>query len=100
MSADCSSIGQSSFRSRHRTRLLSNPICISVWPLIFTTILASLIILCVVVIGILEIVSLANSTDTDLFGNTSSTGAGFWCRFIFVIATVLRLYRYVYLKTA
>jgi len=58
------------------------------WPFLFSTILACLMILCILLIGALEIASLAKSTSTSLYGNTSSTGAGIWCGFFFSIAAV------------
>ncbi|CAF0843023.1 unnamed protein product [Rotaria sordida] len=61
----------------------------SAWPFISSTIVAFLIILCVMIIGALETASLAISTDNDLYGNTSSTGAGYWCGFFVFIAALL-----------
>ncbi|CAF2967868.1 unnamed protein product [Rotaria sp. Silwood2] len=61
----------------------------SAWPYIISTILACFIIICILVIGALESASLAISTDQDIYGNTSSTGAGFWCEFFVFIAALL-----------
>jgi phage-related protein len=61
------------------------------WPSITTTVLASVMIICTIIIGGLEIASLAISTSSSFYGNTSSTGAGFWCGLFFVIAAVLIL---------
>jgi hypothetical protein len=59
------------------------------WPFLISNILAIAMIICIILIGSLEIASLAKSTSTALYGNTSSTGAGFWCGFFFIIAAVL-----------
>jgi len=59
------------------------------WPLLISNILAIAMIICILIIGALEIASLAKSTSTALYGNTASTGAGFWCGFFFIIAAVL-----------
>jgi hypothetical protein len=59
------------------------------WPFLVSNILASAMILCILIIGALEIASLAKSTSTQLYGNTSATGAGFWCGFFFIVAAAL-----------
>jgi hypothetical protein len=59
------------------------------WPFFISNILACAMILCILIIGALEIASLAKSTSTLLYGNTSATGAGFWCGFFFIIAAGL-----------
>ncbi|CAF1107235.1 unnamed protein product [Adineta steineri] len=61
------------------------------WPYFITTILATMMILCTLLIGALEIASLSKSTSTALYGNTSSTGAGIWCSLFFSIACILIL---------
>lgn len=63
----------------------------STWPFLATTVLAVVMILCILLIGALETASLAQSTNKEIFGNTSSTGAGFWCGLFFSIAAVLIL---------
>ncbi len=61
------------------------------WPFLVSIILACAMITCVIIIFALEIASLAKGTSTALYGNTSSTGAGFWCGIFFAIAAVLIL---------
>ncbi|CAF1018520.1 unnamed protein product [Adineta ricciae] len=61
------------------------------WPFLFSTILGVAMILCILVIGALEVASLAQSTNKDVFGNTSATGAGIWCGVFLSIAAVLIL---------
>ena len=61
------------------------------WPFLLSTIIAFLMILCVLLIGALETASLAKSTNKALYGNTSSTGAGYWCGVFFFIAAVFIL---------
>ncbi|UJR16100.1 hypothetical protein I4U23_003012 [Adineta vaga] len=61
------------------------------WPYLISTILAVGMIICILVIGALEVASLAQSTNKDIFGNTSATGAGIWCSVFFSIAAVIIL---------
>ncbi|CAF0788810.1 unnamed protein product [Rotaria sp. Silwood1] len=63
----------------HQPRPSSEAVWQAAWPFIISTILACFMIISVLAIGALETASLAISTDNDLYGNTSSTGAGFWC---------------------
>lgn len=57
------------------------------WPYVFTLVLASLMLLFIVAIFILEIASLANDSSNNL-SNTASTGAGIWCSIFFIIPVV------------
>jgi ABC-type Fe3+ transport system permease subunit len=73
------------------------------WPLLVTNIIAGAMVICFIIIAALEVASLAKSTSKSQYGNTSSTGAGFWCGIFFLIAAVLiflmsKEYKYVYLK--
>ena len=63
----------------------------STWPFLISNILACVMILCILIIGALEIASLAKSTDTLFYGNTSSTGAGFWCGAFFIIGAAVTI---------
>ena len=56
------------------------------WPIAASSTVASLMVICLVVMVALEIAHLAKGTDTSLYGNTSVTGAGFWCGFALLIA--------------
>jgi len=60
------------------------------WPFLVSTIIACAMIICFIIIGALEIASLAKNSTT-YYGNTSSTGAGFWCGIFFLIAAVIIL---------
>jgi hypothetical protein len=60
------------------------------WPFITSTIIGVLMIICTIVIGGLEIASLAISTDQG-YGKTTSLGTGLWCGSFFLIAAVLIL---------
>ncbi len=57
------------------------------WPYIFTLVLASLMLLFILAIFILEIASLATDHTNNL-SNTASTGAGIWCSAFFLIPVV------------
>jgi hypothetical protein len=61
------------------------------WPFIISNIIAGAMIICFIVIGALEVASLAKSTSTALYGDTSSTGAGIWCGIFFITAAILIL---------
>lgn len=74
-----------SIKRRH-VRSLSDEVWRSTWPYVLTSVLAALIIIFAIVIGVLEIVSLAKGTNTQLFGKTASTGAGLWCGLIILLA--------------
>jgi choline-glycine betaine transporter len=57
------------------------------WPYVLTLVLASLMLLFIITIFILEIASLANDSSNNL-SNTASTGAGIWCSIFFIIPVV------------
>ena len=60
------------------------------WPFMFSNILGMWMLICVVVIGGLEIASLAISTDKG-YGNTATIGTGLWCGLPFLIAVIFIL---------
>ena len=55
------------------------------WPFLVSNIIASLMLVCTIIIIALEIASLAISTSS-FYGNTASTGAGIWCGVDFLFA--------------
>jgi choline-glycine betaine transporter len=57
------------------------------WPYVLTLVLASLMLVFIITIFILEIASLANDSSNNL-SNTASTGAGIWCAIFFLIPVV------------
>jgi hypothetical protein len=57
------------------------------WPFVFTLVLASLMLLFIVAIFILEIASLATDRSNNL-SNTASTGAGIWCSVFFLLPVI------------
>ncbi|CAF2132559.1 unnamed protein product [Rotaria magnacalcarata] len=82
--------------SRSQVSPALNDVWRLIWPFTTTTILGICLILCVLVIGALETASLAISTDQIYYGNTSSTGAGFWCEFyVFIAATLILIINFV-----
>ena len=56
------------------------------WPIAASSAVASLMVICVLILVALEIAHLAKGTDTNLYGTTSVTGAGFWCGFTLLLA--------------
>jgi len=65
------------------------------WPYVFTLILASLMLLFIIIIFILEIASLANDNSNSL-SNTASTGAGIWCSIFFIIPVICMYLQGIY----